>query len=469
MKCLLRLSLATLLAAATTAGGASISLEEFLRDPQVLAVAPHLVQKIATDGVETASSSTVGPNAAKMSLLNDIIEIITLTVVNPNKDVDWSRLEAAKLQAIQLHGEEALYASANLTAIDTQRAALIVNMIYDIVIHLPATDKSSHEAKLKSDPSSEKMSWSLWKGLGLGLIKTSDIVQTVKSIVTSGGVCETTDASYLEGVAETVYYSALTDGLAGSTLASAPSDSAVKSLSLGTIIVSAGKLAIELHMAQTIARLADLDPKEDSVRTMIYLSLVSENSRAEPAQAAREILYMQTKGMVNKIPAPALRSIVEKAALVLITRGSGFPVGPKLFANIPVVRNVFAFGSDVLSAHRVGDVLKYVFCPEMTTTSAEKGATEMGKKSEKELSESESENATEKKEEQKTTAVTENAKDEDDKVEIDDDDGNGDDEVEMDEGMDNEAGSNRDSGGQKVLKVDPEAAKKAAEQKKHEL
>ncbi|KAG0255961.1 hypothetical protein BG011_004830, partial [Mortierella polycephala] len=168
MKCLLRLSLATLLVTIAAAGGTSVNLQEFLTDPQVLAVAPHLVQRITADGVETASSSTVGPNAAKVPLLNDIIEIVTLTVVNPNKDVDWSRLEAAKLQAIQLHGEEALYASANLTAIDAHRAALIVNTIYDTVIHLPATDKSSYEAELKLDSNSEKMSWSLWKWLRIG-------------------------------------------------------------------------------------------------------------------------------------------------------------------------------------------------------------------------------------------------------------------------------------------------------------
>ncbi|KAG0207762.1 hypothetical protein BGX33_006656 [Mortierella sp. NVP41] len=344
-------------------------IEDFLNDPQIQAVAPHLVQQM-TDNLlqqprQQAASAVAAPALnpdgslmspsssapivanTKIPLLNDIVKIVSITVFNA-KHADWSRLEAAKLRAIQTHGEEAVNHSADLNALDTHHAAVIVKTIYDTVINIPATTKAVYaahaaganpEAKDKERLSSSS---SFWDFLGCGLVKSSEAIKSVKSLVNPSATgCETTDAAYLRGVDEVVYYSALSDGVAGGTLAAAPGDSAVKSLGLGTIIASVGKLAIELHMVQAVARLADLNPADDIVRTMIYLAL-----EADSAQPVGQDSPWSVKVVGGR-------------------EGAGQATGgPRRLSGIPVLRNLFAFSSDVLSANDLGEVVKFVFCPE---------------------------------------------------------------------------------------------------------
>lgn len=291
-----------------------------------------------------------------------------MTIFN-TKQADWSRLEAAKLRAIQRHGEEAVDSWGDLDAMDVHRAAVIVKTIYDTVVHIPATNKETYAARLQ-DPKTKAKSGSFWDFLGFRLVKSSEAVKGVKSLVSPPSfTCETADEAYLRGVDETVYYSSLTDGLAGGTLAAAPSNSAVKSLGLGTIIASVGKLAIELHMAQAVARLADLNPTEDAVRTMIYLTLQAATSHDEMAQAARDLFNIKRRNLVSRIPFAALKSLEDASALALLTQGAGHSSGggPRLFSGIPVLRNLFAFSSDVLTSNALGEVVKFVFCPETDT------------------------------------------------------------------------------------------------------
>ncbi|KAK3836645.1 MAG: hypothetical protein JOS17DRAFT_734798 [Linnemannia elongata] len=374
MKFMLRLSLATLLVASTFV--ASNPVQDFINDPQIQAVAPHLVQLLLPtsspsspsyfpynqDGSPLSSSPIAD---TKIPLLNDIIEIVSMTIFNA-KTADWSRLEAAKLRAIRQHGEEAVNMSGDLNAMDMHHAAVIVKTIYDTVIHIPATNKATYAARAE-DPKTKKGGGSFWDFLGFGLVKSSEAVKGVKGLVSPESFgCETDDEAYLRGVDEVVYYSSLTDGLAGGTLAAAPANSAVKSLGLGTIIASVGKLAIELHMAQAVARLADLNPADDVVRTMIYLTLEASSSHDESAQTARDLYNLKRRNLLSRVPFGALKSLEDTGALALMTRGAGHggSGGPRLFSGIPVLRNLFAFSSDVLSANSLGQVIKFVFCPE---------------------------------------------------------------------------------------------------------
>ncbi|KAF9905498.1 hypothetical protein EC991_001607 [Linnemannia zychae] len=396
MKLLLRLSLASLLVASTIAANANTApppvpaaivnkvvmpsgnpIQNFLNDPQIQVVAPHLVQQLTTDlqqqqpvplalnqdGTPLSSSPIAD---TKIPLLNDIIEIVSMTIFNA-KDADWSRLEAAKLRAIQTHGEEAVNQSGDLNALDTHHASVIVKTIYDTVFHIPATTKATYAARAEDSKTKKSGGGSFWDFLGFGLVKSSEAIKGVKSLVSPAAAsCETTDEAYLHGVDEVVYYSSLTDGLAGGTLAAAPIGSAVKSLGLGTIIASVGQLAIELHMAQAVARLADLDPAEDAVRAMIYLTLEANTPHDETAQTARDLFNMKRRNLLSKLPLGVLKSLEDSSALALMTRGAGHSSkgGPRLFSGIPVLRNLFAFSSDVLSANDLGEVVKFVFCPE---------------------------------------------------------------------------------------------------------
>ncbi|KAG0033024.1 hypothetical protein BGZ81_009581 [Podila clonocystis] len=372
MKLLLQLSVAALLftsaMADATSGQSRGRLQDFLDDPLVQAVAPHLVDQISSQGIQTVASyetgSFVDPTGglitqAKIPLLNDIIEIVTTTIFSP-KEADWGRLEQAKLKAIRDHGAEAVEAISNLSSLDVHRALLVINTIYDAVIHLPVTNK----ANFGNNGGGKARPASVWDYIGFGLIKSSDAVRNVRNVITPEGTCETTDTSYLKGVEEVVYYSSLSDGLAGGTLAASPPTSTLKSLGLFRLVSAIGKLAIELHMAQGVAQLAELDPNEERVRAMVYLALTAENPLSTQAQTAREINNLVTRNMGEKIPDSALKAVEEQAALVLITKGSGRgESGHGFLSSIPVLSNIFAFSSDVLGARNVGDVLKFVFCP----------------------------------------------------------------------------------------------------------
>ncbi|KAG0035037.1 hypothetical protein BGZ82_005437 [Podila clonocystis] len=354
--------------AGATPGQSRGRLQDFLNDPLVQAAAPHLVDQISSQGIQAVASYETGGfvdptggliTQAKIPLLNDIIEIVTTTIFS-SKEADWGRLEQAKLKAIRDHGAEAVETVSNLSSLDVHRALLVVNTIYDAVIHLPVTNKASfdYNGGGKARPAF------VWDYIGFGLIKSSDAVRNVRNVITPAGTCETTDTSYLKGVEEVVYYSSLTDGLAGGTLAASPPTSTLKSLGLFRVVSAIGKLAIELHMAQGVAQLAELDPKEERVRAMIYLALTAENPLSTQAQTAREINNLITRNMGEKIPDAALKAVEEQAALVLITKGSGRgDSGHGFLSSIPVLSNIFAFSSDVLGARNVGDVLKFVFCP----------------------------------------------------------------------------------------------------------
>lgn len=394
---LLKLSLAALLVSSTF----GMNLQEFVRDPQVQMLAPHLLQEIDTKGLESFTATqepSIIPDL-QLPVLNDIVQFVSLNIFHAG-DADWSRLEAAKLQAIEQHGAEALSAASDLKEIDMRRAALIINTIYDTVIGLPAPSKENYAARVEADKKDKKVKAesnaeeekkkaeadkkeaeakeeaeakkkassapsSLWEFLGFGLIKSSETVKKAKGIVTPRAVCETTDTVYLKGVEDVVYYSSLTHGLAGGALISAPADSPLQSLDLKAIVGAVGKLAIEIQMAQSVARLAELNPSDLQVRALTYLALTADSPTSPSAQNARDIHNLIDRGMANEIPESVLRAMIDQAALVLVTKGAG-EAGerPSVFEGIPVVRNLFAFSSDVLSANNLGDVLKYVFCPD---------------------------------------------------------------------------------------------------------
>ncbi|KAF9899509.1 hypothetical protein BX616_003006, partial [Lobosporangium transversale] len=372
----------------------------FLVNPKVKSLAPHLLEEINSQGAESLTTNqqdhTSHTKENKLPLLNGIIEAVSRNIFY-GADADWSRLEEAKLKVIQEHGPEALKAAANLTEIDAQCASLIVSSIYDTVINLPPPSKRTRDEGAEKDEGqntqqkgqeNEKSqneestkdkddfrenensnvgpnSSPLWDVLGFGLIKSSNAVRMAKSIISPSRVCETTNTAYLKGVDDIVYYSSLTHGLAASALASAPSDSAIKSLDTQTIVNAVGKLAIEIQMAQSVARLVKLNPADPQVRTIIYLALTAENSGSPSAQNARDINNLVYNGLGNDIPEEILYSLNGRAALSLIANGTGRSgYGSTSLSSIPVVRSFFTFSSEVLTANGVGDILKYVFCPE---------------------------------------------------------------------------------------------------------
>ncbi|KAG0356831.1 hypothetical protein BG005_004226 [Podila minutissima] len=390
MKLLLKLSLATALF--SSALGA-LSLNKFITNSKVLALAPHLVQEIRTQGIESFNSMDIPPITAglKIPLLDDIVQIVSLNIFN-GKSADWSRLEEAKRKAIKENSAEALKAAADLTDVDIRQASLIMNAIYDTVVAIPATTKETYtartqaqaqakapeetakttetkpEAKPEATPEAEApkkdILSNIWDVLGFSLMKSQDTVKKAKAMIGPSNVCETTDTAYLKGVEEIVYYSSLTHGLAGGALAIAPQDSPLKSLDLKAIISSVGKLAIEIQMAQSVARLAGLNPPDPLVRAITFLSLSADSPSAQDAQTARDLHNLINNGVAELIPGSVIHALSDQAALILITRGAGQSSVGSAFEAVPVLRNVFAFSNEVLNANNIGDVVKFVFCPQ---------------------------------------------------------------------------------------------------------
>ncbi|KAF9180588.1 hypothetical protein BGZ51_006092 [Haplosporangium sp. Z 767] len=400
---------------------AAMTLQQFMNDPKVQSLAPNLIQEVRSDRVETYTSpqdllSAMSP--LKLPVLDNIVQIISLQIFHAG-DADWSRLEAAKLKAIEEHGAHTLATATNLTDIDARRATHIVKTIYDTVINLPAASKETIAARkreveemrkkkatqeaenLAQNPSAgagaekktlveegKKMKEAasgnnesllsvsnIWSMLGHGLIKSSNTVRKAKGIVIPSAVCETTDLAYLKGAEDVVYYSSLTHGFADSALVSAPNNATVKSLDLQTIVSSVGRVAVEIQMAQSVARLVKLDPTDHRVRAAICLALASNSATSDWAQSARDIVHLVQKGMGNEIPDAIIHSLGDRASLALVTRGveqSG--AGIMIFGSIPIVRNIVVFSSDVLSFSNSGDVLKFVFCPESSQTAPSKAA-----------------------------------------------------------------------------------------------
>ncbi|KAF9995628.1 hypothetical protein BGZ80_010863 [Entomortierella chlamydospora] len=388
MKLLLKLSLAAMVVSSAMA---AMTVEQFIDDPKVKALAPHLLQEITSQGTETFDKEPQNlsklTSGLKPPLLDDIAQIVSLNIFRGD-NADWSKLEEAKVKAIQEYGAEALTAAANLQEIDNRRASLITNTIYDTVIQIPQLSKESYnemkasiKKEVKEDIKSEgdeknteeeenvkegSSSSSLWDILGFSLIKSSDTARKAKNIVSSSNICETTNTEYLKGVDDVVYYSSLAQGLAGGALVSASPDSAIKSPELQTMVSSVSKLAVAIQMAQSVARLAGLDPSEPQVRTMTLLALTSDNALSPSAMNARDINNLVNKKLDGEIPSGVLQTFADQAAFVLITKGpSSNNLGSAVFSNVPIFRNIMAFSSEVLNANDMGDVLKFVFCPEI--------------------------------------------------------------------------------------------------------
>ncbi|KAG0250579.1 hypothetical protein DFQ27_009337 [Actinomortierella ambigua] len=360
MKRLLTLSLAVLLVASTFVA-ADVAVENFIQDPAILKVAPHLIQEIQATGIDKAPAPEVVKDATISGIpeLDNLISIIAVNFFQPGAH-DWSNLEQARLDAVAKNGDESVKKWADLTDVDAHRATAIVDTIYGAVLNIPQVTEKEHEASKQAANTS-----GIWDFFGASLVKAADFFKKAKGIVAPSPVCETSNHDYIKGAEQVIYYSSLTHGLAGGLLVSAPKDSTVNSLDFKDIVEAVGKLAIEAQMAQNIARLAGLDPKDDLVRLITYLGLAAVSTDSELALSARDVYALIKQDLGSRIPASVVTSLANQAALVLVTKGAGEQGNSLSAENAPILRNIVAFSSDVLSANSIGDTLKYVFCPEM--------------------------------------------------------------------------------------------------------
>ncbi|KAF9938034.1 hypothetical protein BGZ67_000604 [Mortierella alpina] len=399
MKVLLSLSLASTMVSSVLA---AMSVQEFINDANIQALAPHLLQEINTQGIDAFNRpAEPAPITAvlQIPLLDDLVKIVS-TEIFQTDHADWSKLEESKAKATEEHGKDAVAAITDLTGLDADKAVLICNTIFDAVSNIPAISKEVYAAKKKEagmqkdadssadtdkkdteekkvDKGPSPITSAILDILGFGLIKSSDGVRTIKGIVTPRAICETTDTAYLTGVDDVVYHSSLTHGIAGGALLSAPADAVIKSLDIQSIVASISKLAIELQMGQSVARLAEKSLTDPAVRTMAYLAIAADSPTSAWAQVARDINHLMLANRRDDIPESVLRVLMDQAALELVTGEAHQDGPPSLLSSIPIVRNIVAFSSSVLNSNNIGDTLKYVFCPESSPATKPSNAEEV--------------------------------------------------------------------------------------------
>ena len=327
--------------------------EAFLQDPTMQELAPNFLQhaeKILRQS-NAPVPSTDSTSLISVPILRDLIKVVCLTFARPDPTTgfDLSKIEAAKRQAIQAHGEEAVYAAANCSGYDAETYTAIVDLIYDAVVFLKPIERHDLDGQLSMG----------LKMAGRGLETGSGLIKALQSfVIPHWGGCETGDSPYLEGAETIAYVGSMAYGLAGAVIVSAPEASAVKAATLGDLIVSVIQMTIGLMMAQNVARMAGLDPQEPCVKTISYMLLAGD------VDSARDLDRLKRRALEGQIPKDLLPRIDQHAAVVLVTKGVGQSTGPPLFASVFGINHFFAFVDQWSCGNRIGNDIKFVFCPD---------------------------------------------------------------------------------------------------------
>lgn len=175
-------------------------------------------------------------------------------------------------------------------------------------------------------------------------------------------VCDT-DPAYVNAADRLIFFNTLA---AGFQALSPDLYNAYTNASEETKVISyVSRLSIQLHMLQSIAKAAHLDPTDDAVKTMIYLCTLGDEATTTLSQTAKQIGEAVGSKLPNVIPRKVLDSINRKVANELIERSVKEEKGSvvKLSQKVPGFRNIFDFVVDASSTWSIGKVAKIAFCP----------------------------------------------------------------------------------------------------------
>ncbi|KAJ2960603.1 hypothetical protein NQZ79_g4056 [Umbelopsis isabellina] len=179
-------------------------------------------------------------------------------------------------------------------------------------------------------------------------------------------VCDT-DQGYVNAADRLIFYNTLAAGLQALSpdlykeyAKEGPQDDAEE-----RVIKHISRLSIQLHMLQSIAKVAHLDPNDAAVKTMIYLCTLGDSATTSLSQTAKQIGEAVGSKVPNVIPHKVLDSVNRKVALELIARSTQEDSNAvvKVGQKIPGVRNIFDFVVDASSTWGIGKVAKVAFCP----------------------------------------------------------------------------------------------------------
>ncbi|RUS32333.1 hypothetical protein BC938DRAFT_475694 [Jimgerdemannia flammicorona] len=183
--------------------------------------------------------------------------------------------------------------------------------------------------------------------------------------------CETFDVEYFHSADRTIFYNSLAAGLAGIAFSGSgtPGLPAIPGALPTPLLVNyVSTLSIQLHMLQSLAAAAHLDPSDDAVRTMIYLCLVADGASSSFGRAAKNMAELLAHHSVDQVPAQLIHRINRKVGTKLVRK---FAVANKekgalvtLGGIVPLIGKVVGFVVDAGTTWSIGKVGKYVFCPQ---------------------------------------------------------------------------------------------------------
>jgi hypothetical protein len=198
---------------------------------------------------------------------------------------------------------------------------------------------------------------------------SSMVASTVHSAGVSSSwlpVCDT-DQAYVNAADRLIFYNTLAAGLQALSpdLYKEYAKEGAQDDAAERVIKHVSRLSIQLHMLQSIARVAQLDPNDAAVKTMIYLCTLGDSATTSLSQTAKQIGEAVGSKVPNVIPHKVLDSVNRKVALELIERSTKDEsnAAVKLGQKVPGVRNIFDFVVDASSTWGIGKVAKIAFCP----------------------------------------------------------------------------------------------------------
>ncbi|KAH8555457.1 hypothetical protein BGW37DRAFT_477282 [Umbelopsis sp. PMI_123] len=177
-------------------------------------------------------------------------------------------------------------------------------------------------------------------------------------------VCDT-DPIYVNAADRLIFFNTLAAGFQALSPDLYKAYTNASEISEGKVIKYVSRLSIQLHMLQSIAKAAHLDPNDDAVKTMIYLCTLGDYATTALSQTAKQIGEAVSSKLPNVIPRKVLDGINRKVANELIERSVKEENGNvvKLSQKVPGIRNFFDFVVDASSTWSIGKVAKIAFCP----------------------------------------------------------------------------------------------------------
>ncbi|RHZ75380.1 hypothetical protein Glove_214g38 [Diversispora epigaea] len=186
--------------------------------------------------------------------------------------------------------------------------------------------------------------------------------QTVDKYLSSS-TCSTNNKSYHRFADRSIFYNSLSAGLSSLVL-SQVSKNFKFDFKTNLFVDVISTLAIQIHMVKSIASLGNLNVNDDSVRTLIYLCIASDEIKGSITEKAKKLTIITMEKIISNIPKSVLKTINKHLAIKLISETARIKIPFYLLTSkFPFIGELNKFVHDSMSSYRIGKTTKYILCP----------------------------------------------------------------------------------------------------------